>query len=121
MVLICDCMQADMFTACMVNKVGLYYVFNMIFLNLCIISYKVLAMLTHFYAGYIITTIVISCVVYGCTNRVGKRCDISFHRHLFILKDLNRIDLKSDLTMLYLQTGITYSCHGMNSFKSDLH
>ena len=34
----------------------------MIFLNLWIISYKVLAMLTQFYAGYIFTTMVISCV-----------------------------------------------------------
>ena len=32
--------------------------FNMIFLNLRIISYKVLAVLTQFYAGYIFTTMV---------------------------------------------------------------
>ena len=64
---------------------------------------------------------VISCVAYGCTNRVGKGCDISFHRHVFMLKDKNRIDLKSDLNMLCLQTGITYSCHGLNIFKLDFH
>ena len=56
--------------------------FNMIFLSLWIISYKVLAMLTQFYAGYIFTTMVISCVAYRCTNRVGKGCDISFYRHV---------------------------------------
>ena len=39
------------------------------------------------YAGYILTTMVISCVAYGCINRVGKGCDISFHRHVFMLKD----------------------------------
>ena len=51
----------------------------MIFLNLWIISYKALAMLTQFYAGYIFTAMVISCVAYGCTNRAGNGCDISFH------------------------------------------
>ena len=34
-------------------------------------------MLTQFYVEYIFTTMVISCVAYGCTNRVGKECDIS--------------------------------------------
>ena len=52
------------------KKIGLYYVFNMIFLNFGIISYKVLAMLTQFYAGYIFTIMVISCVAYRCTNTV---------------------------------------------------
>ena len=103
------------------NKVGLYYVFNMIFLNLSTISYKVLAMLTQLYAEYIFTTMVISCVAYGFTNRVGKGCDISFHRHVLMLKDQNRIDSKIDLNMLYLQTGIIYSCHGLNIFKSDFY
>ena len=46
MVLICDFMYADMLTTSMETKLDLYYVFNMIFLNLWIISYKVLAMLT---------------------------------------------------------------------------
>ena len=61
--------------------------FNVIFLNLWIILYTVLAMLTQFYAGYIFTTMVISCVAYGCTNSIGIGCDISVHWHVFMLKD----------------------------------
>ena len=34
-----------------------------------------------------------------------------------MLKDLNRIDLKSNLNMLYMQTGITYSCPSLNIFE----
>ena len=49
----------------------------MIFLNLWIISYQILAMLTELFVGYIFTTMVISCLAYGCTNRVGKGYDIS--------------------------------------------
>ena len=45
----------------------------MIFPNLWIISYKVLAMLTQFYAGYIFTSMVFSCVAYGCAKVIFKR------------------------------------------------